>query len=411
MDAMRELPGAEVIYWQYGVAAHGAARNADDRLQAFLSERAPGFSSGVFLSGLGSRTLQSSKDGWAMAELVRANESLYELVIATPASRLLDALRDHPDSAQVLAAIDDYLEVYGHQVYGLDFVEPTLAESPEMLLAQLKSMTANENDNPEVLEAAATRKREQALEDIRQALGDLEYWQFRCLLWFASRYYPVREEAMFYLSTPWTVFRPIAAELGRRLKEIGSIDDVDDIYFMRLVDVKVAMSMLGQREDLPKFPAANAGGPARQRELREARKRLRPPNMLPKEAHQIRDARLNPTFKPNDGSEDSLSGFAVSSGTVTGRVSLINSPDEFNRMQQGTILVCHTTSPAWTPLFTHAIGLVTDIGSIGAHGALVAREYGIPAVLGVGDGTERIEHGQVITVDGDAGTVYLKETQ
>ena len=253
--------------------------------------------------------------------------------------------------------------------------------------------------------------REQALGNIRQALGDLEYWQFRCLLWFASRYYPVREEAMFFLSTPWTVFRPIAAELGRRLKEIGCIDDVDDIYFMRLADLKVAMSMLGQREDLPNFPAANAGGPARQRELREARKRLRPPNMLPKEAHQIRDARLNPTFKPNDGSEDSLSGFAVSAGTVTGRVSLINSPEEFNRMQQGTILVCHTTSPAWTPLFTHAIGLVTDIGSIGAHGALVAREYGIPAVLGVGNGTERIEHGQTITVDGDAGTVYLKETQ
>ena len=63
---------------------------------------------------------------------------------------------------------------------------------------------------------------------------------------------------MFFLSTPWTVFRPIAAELGRRLTEIGCIDDVDDIYFMRLADLKVAMSMLGQREDLPKFPAAGA---------------------------------------------------------------------------------------------------------------------------------------------------------
>ena len=78
-------------------------------------------------------------------------------------------------------------------------------------------------------------------------------------------------------------------------------------------------------------------------------------------------------------------------------------------MQPGTILVCPLTTPAWTQLFPHAIGLVTDIGSILAHGSIVAREYGIPAVLGIGDVTQRVKSGQTIVVDGDRGTVAIVE--
>jgi pyruvate,water dikinase len=78
-------------------------------------------------------------------------------------------------------------------------------------------------------------------------------------------------------------------------------------------------------------------------------------------------------------------------------------------MRPDTILVCPTTTPAWTPLLTQALGLVTDIGGILAHGSIVAREYGIPAVLGTGNGTQRIVTGQRITVDGDSGTVAILE--
>ncbi len=76
-------------------------------------------------------------------------------------------------------------------------------------------------------------------------------------------------------------------------------------------------------------------------------------------------------------------------------------------MQPHTILVCPATTPAWTPLIAQACGLVTDIGAVLAHGSIVAREFGIPAVLGTGNATRRIESGQRITVDGDSGTVTL----
>ena len=82
-------------------------------------------------------------------------------------------------------------------------------------------------------------------------------------------------------------------------------------------------------------------------------------------------------------------------------------PDDFDQMKPNSILVCPLTTPAWTQLFPHAIGLVTDIGSILAHGSIVAREYGIPAVLGVGDATQRIKSGQKIALDGDCGLATL----
>ena len=113
------------------------------------------------------------------------------------------------------------------------------------------------------------------------------------------------------------------------------------------------------------------------------------------------------TQKRNADDVNTLSGFAVSPGKVTGTATVIVAPADFANMQPDTILVCPTTTPAWTPLFAQASGLVTDIGGILAHGSIVAREYGIPAVLGTGNVTQRVVSGQRIAVDGDAGTVTI----
>ena len=113
----------------------------------------------------------------------------------------------------------------------------------------------------------------------------------------------------------------------------------------------------------------------------------------------------------NDENSDTMHGFAVSSGSITAKASVVLGPSEFDKMIPGSILVSPLTTPAWTQLFAHAAGLVTDVGSILAHGSIVAREYGIPAVLGVGNGTTRIKHGQLITIDGDSGTVAIHDSE
>jgi phosphoenolpyruvate synthase/pyruvate phosphate dikinase len=83
--------------------------------------------------------------------------------------------------------------------------------------------------------------------------------------------------------------------------------------------------------------------------------------------------------------------------------------DQFDQMVPGPLLACPMTSPAWTQLFAHASGLVTDIGGILGHGSIVAREYGIPAVVGTGNVTQRVKSGQILEVDGDEGTVVIQE--
>jgi pyruvate,water dikinase len=102
-----------------------------------------------------------------------------------------------------------------------------------------------------------------------------------------------------------------------------------------------------------------------------------------------------------------LKGVAGSAGKVTGIARVLFGPEDFGKMKQGDVLVAVTTTPAWTPLFTMAAAVVTDLGGPLSHSSIVAREYGIPAVLATGLATRRIADGQTITVDGSAGTVTL----
>ena len=102
-----------------------------------------------------------------------------------------------------------------------------------------------------------------------------------------------------------------------------------------------------------------------------------------------------------------IKGIAASPGHVTGTARVIHGPEEFDQMRPGDILVARITTPAWTPLFALASGVVTDVGGPLSHGSIVAREYHIPAVLGTGVATERLRSEQRITVDGDAGTVMI----
>ena len=105
---------------------------------------------------------------------------------------------------------------------------------------------------------------------------------------------------------------------------------------------------------------------------------------------------------------DTLKGIGASAGRVTAPACVLAGPEDFGRMRPGDVLVAATTTPAWTPLFAMASAVVTDIGGPLSHGSIVAREYGIPAVMGTGVATKRIQSGQVITVDGGAGTVELE---
>ena len=358
-----------------------------------------GFSSGQFLSGLRSLSMEAQDEISDIAELIRADDGLVELVLTTPAQRLLPALCERSEAQLIVQAIDQHLERHGHQISTLDFAEPTLAEDPLPVMLNLKAVVQDTDHDPAATKIDIAKRRQTALREAKQAFS-AEDWRELCdFLWLMKRVYPDRDQALFYLGAGWPTLRRLALELGRRLVEAGTLTRPDDLFYLWKAELEEAMAARQAGQALPELKERVAV----QRELQQARMRLVPPNTVPPEEG------VGPGYgkTANDADSDILNGNACSPGQTTARASLVMSPADFAKMQPGTILVCPMTTPAWTQLFSQAKGLVTDIGSILTHGSIVAREYNIPAVLGLGIATKRIRHGQMIRVDGDNGVVAL----
>ncbi len=406
MKGICELAVASGMYWASNSShTFGVAKVTDNQLQVFLRETLPEhhFTSGHFLSGFRSKTTEANEHLHHIAQQIRENDALYELVATTPAKHLMAALEQHPDGATVVAAIEGYLEIYGHLGYSLDFAEPLPIEDPSGLLAALKPLVASQDGGPRYRENETKQRRDSALQEIEGLLEGLSFWQFRYRHWFTRRFYFIREEVMFYLYIAWPVLRPLALELGQRLTGMGTISAPDDVFYLVTDELNRAIEARKQANALTEYAQLAAD----RRELREARKRLHPPGTIPSEASEHPGVKFKETQTYNDPNSSTLLGVPVSPGKVTSPASLINSPDDFDKMEPGSILVCPMTNPAWTPLFAYATGLVTDMGGILGHGSIVAREYGIPAVVGTGNITQRVDHGQEICVDGDAGIVTI----
>jgi pyruvate,water dikinase len=410
LSAVVEMGIEEGRYWSADSShTFGVAKSTDDQLQCFLRETLPehNFISGQFLTGIESKAMQANADLFAIAKLVRASEQLSYLVLSIPSQFLLNALRSEAAAVDVVAAIDSYLAAYGHQGYSMDFIEPTQVEDPSALFATLKGMVRDENYDPKNQAQKTAAIRENKLAEISELLSGLGYWQFRFRLWLALKYNFIREEVAFRFGYTWSILRPMVNELGQRLVTNGTLREPDHAYFLVSEELEQALEARKAGQSLPEL-----GKLAAERcTLREARKLHHPPGTLPAEASAMQSISFKETQIKNDDDSNVMRGFPVSSGTITAKASVILGPAEFDKMIAGSILVSPLTTPAWTQLFANAVGLVTDVGSILAHGSIVAREYGIPAVLGVGDGTKRIKHGQTITVEGDSGIVTIHDDE
>lgn len=409
-DGVCETAIASGMFWcSNGGHTFGVAKSTDDQLQAFLREALPDhhFTSGQFLSGFKSKTMEANEQLFEIAQKIRADKVLAEVVVTTPAKFMMKTLEEHPKAGAVVEAINEYLGIHGHLGYSLDFAEPLPLEDPSGLLATLKTMISNADYDPKHHETKALEKREAAMKEILELLEGLLYWQFRFRLWFTFRFYYIREEVMFYLYMPWPALRPLALELGRRLTETGTIGETDHVFYLQTEELKIAIAARNEGKAVPEYVQLTA----ERFELREARKRLHPPGTVPFDASDDPGVKFKETQFVNDPDSDTMVGVPVSPGTITAPASLIKTPAEFDQMRPGSILVCPMTNPAWTPLFAHASGLVTDMGGILGHGSIVAREYGIPAVVGTGTSTIRIKHGQMLTIDGDTGTVKIHDEE
>jgi phosphoenolpyruvate synthase/pyruvate phosphate dikinase len=305
----------------------------------------------------------------------------------------------------------EHLAQFGHSLYDLDFAKPLPADEPLPLLETLKLYIRGGGTNPHERQQGLLEQREAA---VQVALSRVKGLKLRLLRWtlrFAQTFAQVREDCIFDIGLGYPVLRPMLRELGRRFVEAGALAEADDIFWLERAEVEHAAGALDRGRALA--ATLRVTGLVRKRKaVWQAEERATPPQQLPPKGRVMGikvDAFLAVSAEEQMGAV--LKGVAASPGKVTAPARVLLGPENFDTMQPGDILVAEMTTPAWTPLFAMAAGIVTDVGGPLSHGSIVAREYGIPAVLGTGVATQRIQSGQVITVDGAAGLVTLSAGQ
>ena len=359
--------------------------------------REPGApSAATLMLGFDSVPIRAEKSLWDLASWTRERPGLAEVVTSTPVEQLLQdagADGDHPDLPEWRRRFAAHLEAYGHLVYNLDFANAVPADEPAPLVEAVRYFLRGEGD-PYARQQAMAGRRERAVAEVLSRLDPVRGWAFGRLLAWAQRSAPLREDALADVGLAWPLMRRRLHELGRRL-----LDDPAAVFWLRETELET----LAAGGEVPGLDAEVE----RRREVWRGRRRVTPPQLLPQGPWVTR---LMGRFMPaveGGGAGDVLTGLAGSAGRVTARARVLSGPADFAQLQPGEVLVAAITTPAWTTLFPRAAAVVTDVGGPLSHSSIVAREYGIPAVLGTGSATRRIRTGDLITVDGDAGRVEL----
>lgn len=245
------------------------------------------------------------------------------------------------------------------------------------------------------------KHRKQAEEEILQHIGSSRKKLFLKLLHWAQETAPMRENAIYCMGMGHPLIRQMFHEISARLIRGGATSHIDDIYWLTKLELEKLIVQLDK--NIPLSDRRNSIL-ARKAELKKYQGYMPPAQLPEKKVKSISHA----PQKQKDG-KTVLRGIGTSSGVVTARACVLNSPADFKNFQPGSVLVAVTTTPAWTPLFASASGIVTDIGGPLSHSSIVARECGIPAVMATHTATRSIKNGQMITVDGSEGTVTIDE--
>ncbi len=203
-------------------------------------------------------------------------------------------------------------------------------------------------------------------------------------------------------------------ELGQRLVASAVIAEPADVFWLRYQELRSAVEFGLDAPGAPAVAIAGADRPVRAAAVEERKMLWRgqakaaAPQLLPESRWMEKAFGSMMPAGSQHQTGDIIKGTGASSGRVTAPARVLRGPQDFALMEPGEVLVARITTPAWTSLFAMASAVVTDVNGPLSHSSIVAREYGIPAVLGTGVATQRLTSGQQIRVDGDAGTVTIE---
>ncbi len=342
---------------------------------------------------------------WQVAQRIAADEPSLALLRSTTPGELARAYAAGTLPAVAADAVEAFLAAYGSRGVGeIDFGRPRWREDPTDLLATVVSYLAIPADQaPPAAFARGALEAQRAVGQIAADArrGPLGPVRARLARGVASRIRALagsRETPKFTIVQALGIAREALLATGAELAAAGTIERADDLMFLRLAELLDLPRGTGTPEGAAATRALIA---ARRAAYAAEARRPRVPALLAADGRAFYSG-----FSAAADAEGALTGSPVSPGTVEGVVRVVFDPAAAG-LQHGEILVCPGTDPAWTPLFLAAGGLVTEVGGMMTHGSVVAREYGIPAVVGVHEATTRLRTGQRIRLDGSAGTILL----
>jgi rifampicin phosphotransferase len=375
-----------------------------------------GWDAGRALQLLTGASVASSEPGrelQALAERIAADPAGLEAIVGPGGDRLARLRQSAPWAAE---AFEEYLERYGHRTTGYDPGDPTLFEMPEVMAGLLAGQVRQVAAGPRAASAPsgtlAEARAEVAARHPEDAIS-----RFERALAYAHRAYGQREDNIAWLDNrPCGLLRYCALEFGRRLSGRGVLAHPGDAVFLEESELQVALKseedqdlrpVVALRKAERAWVIAHPGPPS-------YGKPPVPPDLsaLPPALRLANASLMNlmalieaPGLPQEAGNE--LRGLAVSPGICVGTARVVRDETEFGKLRPGEVLVAPATSPPWSILFLQAAAVVTDVGGVLSHTAVIAREYGIPAVLATGEATHRLCDGDLIRVDGSAGTVSI----
>ncbi len=317
----------------------------------------------------------------------------------------LDRLRGLSGGDVFERALRAFLDAHGDAGQsGEDLRSPAWSDDPSALIAELRYRLAAPLEDPDGRVARLTERADELAARAREVLRDRpdEARRFEEVLAVAREAGPLTEEHNYWIDrlTQAQLRRAVLA-FGRRLVNEDVIARDEDVFFLYVPEVEEA---LRSPRDL------RARVAEREAELAWAA-RLEPPEFLGKPPPAEGGPTLLPAalvdlgYKAKQDDPRVLVGAPASAGRARGPARLIHRLEDFRRMRAGDVLVCRSSNVSWIPLFTMAAAVVTDVGGALSHAAVIAREFGVPAVVGVGVALRTLREGEVIEVDGTAGTV------
>ncbi|WP_319004446.1 PEP-utilizing enzyme [Halobacillus litoralis] len=356
------------------------------------------------LLGQMNKSLETDRELWKLSLKVKDSKTLSD-VFEQGAEELLPRLEQTQEGRDFLSAIDDFLSVYGHRTANShEFADETWIENPFHALKIVKNYVEKEFDFEAEFQQVI-EKRQQKVEEVLAEMPEGELKEtFKGLHAMALDMWGLDEDHHFYIDAMLPAkSRPLMLNIGETLLENSVIQDREDIMYIYLDELieflrkpKKAYDLIQNRkaehqENLAKTPAPIFGTPPEG-----------PVDPVVERVFGTKQAQYNEETQ-------SFSGYAGSQGTHMGRVKIVTGQDEFEKVNEGDVLVCKTTTPPWTVLFNIAGAIVTDRGGVLSHAATVAREYEVPCVVGAKMATSELKDGDLVTVDGTNGDVIIHE--